>query len=173
MKRMLAIRKECTDIICPLIRGGLVKCLVTRVTMASPLPLRKAVWRHAQFFRREFHFDFEQYGYEGRETNPNHVAFLWIHPESVGMDDDWLAPIIGACCFRLREGDERAYWALQWIWMHPFFRRRGLLQIAWPDFCKEFGGFICEPPLSDAMKAFLAKNQPSGREARIHGSVEA
>ena len=126
------------------------------VNWKSPKPRRLAVYRMAQFFRREFHYDFVQYGYEGNESDdPHHAAYLWIPPHCIA---DWSAHCIGACCFRKRE--DGCMW-LQWIWIHPFFRRRGLLSAAWPKFKAAHGDFGLETPLSDAMQAFAKSMNPA------------
>jgi hypothetical protein len=149
---MYAVRPETTDIICPLISGDDLFNPI-RVTVKSPKSYRKAVYRIARFFKLEFNYDFVQYGYEGEDDDPNHVAFLWIHPEAIGYSKKFKVPCIGSCCFRLRKSS----YALQWIWLHPYFRRHGLLSSAWPKFVDEFGKFKIEQPLSDGMKAFLKK----------------
>jgi len=157
-KRYRLVDPEYTDIICPWVRGGLLGDDPARVTWKSPAPLRRAVYRLARYFQREFRYDFVQYGYEGREDDPDAVAFLWPHVEAVPGDDRFSFPVVGACCFRWRDwSDAPASWAFQWAWLHPYFRRRGLLSGAWPAFRAEFGGFVVEPPLSDAMAAFLRK----------------
>jgi hypothetical protein len=46
---------------------------------------------------------------------------------------------------------------MEWIWIHPYCRRQGLLSKAWPEFEKMFPGFEPDPPLSPAMQAFVAK----------------
>jgi hypothetical protein len=123
------------------------------VTLASPKTVRKAVWQLALYFKREFHYDFCQYGHEGNETDADAVAFLWTtnHPSRIDMQ---LA--VGACCFRLRgRHDGTRVFALQWIWFHPYKRSQGLLKRAWPYFRSRFGTFVVEQPLSHAMEAFL------------------
>lgn len=118
------------------------------VTMRSPLPYRRAVYELAVCFRREFEYDFVQYGYEGKEDDPDARAFLWIEP----IDDI----AIGGCCFRWRDwSDAPPGWALQWIWLHPYRRGHGLLTKAWPIFKKHFGEFVVERPLSYGMQSFL------------------
>ncbi|MCC3407861.1 MAG: hypothetical protein JGK17_20160 [Microcoleus sp. PH2017_10_PVI_O_A] len=150
---MRAIEPKTIDIVCPLISGNYLDNPI-KVTTKSPKTYRKAVYLIAQFFRREFGYDFTQYGYEGEETDPNSVAFLWIHPEAEGYSKEFKVPCIGACCFRLRPSG----YGLQWIWLHPYLRRQGLLSDTWPEFINEFGKFSVEHPLSDAMKAFLNKH---------------
>jgi hypothetical protein len=73
-RRDLSHEKGAFDIVCPLIPGegkGLI-----RVTIRSPKRLRKAVYLCAAYFRREFHYDFVQYGLDGDEDDPDHVAFV-------------------------------------------------------------------------------------------------
>src|SRR5262249_29041872 len=74
-------------------------------------------------------------------------------------------PVIGACCFRYRHDVEPLppgippdYYALQWIWFHPYERNRGHLSRALPYFQARFGRLIAEPPFSPAMNAFLHKH---------------
>lgn len=118
------------------------------VTLESPLAYRRAVYKMASFFRREFGYDFVQYGHEGEEDDPKARAFLWFD-----FDSDF---VIGSCCFRWREWiDHPASWALQWIWFHPYCRGHGLLTKAWPVFKNHFGEFAVEPPLSSGMRGFL------------------
>lgn len=117
----------------------------------SPRPHRRAVWRFAQFFKREGGYDFVQYGDDGDEDDPNHAAYLWLPPE---IDcPGWRVHCIGATCFRQRDYGM----AMQWVWLHPYYRRQGLLSKAWPEFLREHGAFDVEPPYSSAMMAFLQK----------------
>ena len=117
------------------------------VNIDSPKSHRIAVRKLAQFFRREFHYDFVQYDEDDGDSAC--VAYLWAAPDCIL--ENWRIHCIGACCFRHRE---KAY-ALQWVWMNPFFRCRGLLSEAWPRFEKAHGDFQIEPPLSYAMEGFL------------------
>lgn len=118
---------------------------------------RDAVERLAYYFRREFGYDFVQYNADegpGDERYPA-VAFLWASMRN-SFDDRDVA--VGATCFRWREWkDTPAGWAMQWIWLHPYVRRKGLLSAAWPALREAFGDFDVEPPLSPAMRMFLAK----------------
>ena len=156
MSDPLAIRPEAVNIVAPLIRGSRMPA-VQRVTTDSPRAHRRAVYRLADCCRREMRYGL-QYGYDGDEDDPDHVAFLWVHPEAVGMSWAFRVPCVGATCFRLRDEG----WALQWVWVHPFFRRRGLLSGAWPAFVREFGAFAVEGPLSAAMRGFVAKHAQGG-----------
>ena len=129
--------------------------LLIRVDCDSPLQHRKAVRKMAEFFHRESCYDFVMYGRGGKDTDPKHVAFLFL-PHEAGGVTDLRIPCVGGTCFRWREWtDSPPGYAMQWVWMHPFYRRKKLLSRAWPEFRKQFGDFHVEPPLSDAMKAFL------------------
>jgi hypothetical protein len=136
--------------------GDMSSSRLQPVDIGSPLRVRRAVYQLAQFFRREFEYDFVQYGYEGREEDESHRAFLWCSHREV----DNCA--VGACCFRVRDWMQEVGWkgwAMQWIWMHPYHRRQGLLTKSWPLFTKLFGKFDVEPPVSHAMEAFLQKHK--------------
>jgi GNAT superfamily N-acetyltransferase len=50
-------------------------------------------------------------------------------------------------------------WRMRWVWIHPFWRGKGILAKEWPRFVELFGAdFFPEPPLSVAMRAFLKKH---------------
>jgi hypothetical protein len=128
---------------------------VSLVLPGSPRTWRRAVYRMAQFFKWEGGYDFTQYGYDGQEDDWA-PAFVWHRGELDG--ERWSDTAFGACCFRWREWtDAPPGWALQWIWLHPYERSHGHLTAAWPFFRARFGDFLVEPPLSRAMKGFLAK----------------
>jgi hypothetical protein len=149
------------------------------VTWESPLKLRREVERFAIYFRREFNFDFQQFEATEKPKNqekpyaaylftnePNHYPRMWV----------------GACCFRWREFkgvDPR--WGMQWMWLHPYYRGKGILSRAWDKFHELHGNFFCEPPFSPSMEAFLRKRgkcilcwQPlDAPEKVVCGSCEA
>src|SRR4051794_30362203 len=113
MRHPLAIRPDTVNIVAPLIRSAASRVLV-RVTTRSPLAHRRAVYRLARYFRRELGYDAVPYGFEGREDDPDHVAFLWLHPESFALGEEFRVPCVGATCFRFRDHGR----ALQWVWLH-------------------------------------------------------
>ncbi len=156
MRYPLAIGPEAINIVPPLI-GGSHFPPVQRVTTESPRTHRRAVYQLAECCRREMRFAL-QYGFDGEEDDEDHVAFLWIHPEAVGLSWEFRVPCVGATCFRLRDEG----WAMQWVWLHPYFRRQGFLSDAWPEFVSEFGAFAVEGPVSEAMRGFLAKHRHEG-----------
>ena len=46
---------------------------------------------------------------------------------------------------------------LEFCWIDPFWRGRGLLKEAWPSFSKRFGAFDVSQPRSNAMQGFLSR----------------
>ena len=126
------------------------------VTTKSSKRLRRAVYDIAYLFKNELDFDFPQYGYKGQEEETSARAYLWWRSDCgyhTGLGR--LAIMFGACCFRDR-GD---HWGLQWVWVHPYERRKGHLSRAWPYFGERFGVFVPETPFSTAMVSFLKKQR--------------
>ena len=124
------------------------------VATKSPASVRKAVEQLGRYFRREFHYDFVPY------TSLVDVGRGRVYLWSVRTfhKHDMRELIVGACGFYWGEWDNHPHgWAMSWCWFHPYERRRGHLSRAWPYCLARFPGFICEPPLSDAMTKFLLK----------------
>ena len=121
--------------------------LAAVVTAKSNMALRVAAENCATFFLIEHGYarQFDRYDEE------NYLAYLWGEPA------EGRVAIYGACCFRFRQYEAGGSYAMQWIWLHPYARRRGHLTAAWPYFRKRFGAFVVEPPYSDGMEAFLAR----------------
>ncbi|MCK4120398.1 hypothetical protein ACI2UK_27030 [Ralstonia nicotianae] len=128
----------------------------------APIVLLRAVEKLARYFKRELGFDFVQF--EAAETPgaPDFVpyeAYLFHELARDKLTENQPAPqrVVGACCFRWREWEGREPgWSLDWVWMHPYFRRRGHLNGAWPSFQKRYGHeFHIAPPLSIEMQAFI------------------
>jgi len=127
--------------------------------------LRRAVYQVALYFKREFRYDLVQYGVDGHETDEQSRAFLWLDMDRPAYRGSTrVFAVIGACCFRLREWtDAPPDWVLQWVWFHPYARRRGLLRKSWEHFRERFGDFFPEPPLGRAMDAFI-DSLPEGQQ---------
>jgi hypothetical protein len=130
--------------------------LIAVVGPKSPLILRRAVQQIAHYFQREMHYDFLQYN---AADNFEHTAFLWTAPGTIlekrGTDFN---EIIGGCCFQPQKfKDIGRVESLQWIWIHPYKRHKGLLLKAWPYFEQRFGKFFVDPPYSAGMEKFLTE----------------
>ena len=125
------------------------------VTWKSPLKLRREVERFAIYFRREFSYDFQQFEATEQPKNQEepYASYLFTN-ERNHCPHVW----VGACCFRWREVENlEPRWAMQWMWLHPYYRGKGILSRAWDKFHELHGNFFCEPPFSPAMEAFLRK----------------
>ena len=44
---------------------------------------------------------------------------------------------------------------LQFCWIHPFHRNKGLLKKQWPKLLKSYGPFLVSPPKTNQMQGFL------------------
>jgi hypothetical protein len=111
------------------------------------------------------------YGFDGKDDPGKHTAFMFIHPEATELED-FRVPVIGAACFRWREYlDHDHCWIMNWVWLHPYFRRQGILQYHWDYFLKKFGDFHFEYPVSNAMKNFLIKNNCVHRASGLHQAI--
>ncbi|WP_421445827.1 GNAT family N-acetyltransferase [Agrobacterium tumefaciens] len=112
----------------------------------SPKWKRQEVYERSRLFRREFGYDFVQWSVE---HDPDAIGFLFADEEG---------RIVGACSFRTQPEWNGRRWRLYWIWLCPSARRSGRLGHQWERFTQRFGIFDIEPPVSEAMKAFLIKN---------------
>jgi hypothetical protein len=128
-------------------------CLV-QVLPNSPMLLKKEVERFAYYFKRELHYDFPQFE---AADNGEYTAYLFAN-EANRYPRVWA----GACCFRTRAytdvGLNSPIQALQWMWIHPYCRARGILKECWPTLRKNHGDFFQELPISPAMLGFLLKH---------------
>ena len=126
------------------------------VNIQSSSKLKKFVYRIAVYFRREFGYDFVQYS--ENEDDLTHRAFLFLSRAGDKYYDKDINRILGGGCFRRRQyKDCPDSYALQWLWIHPFMRRKGILTKALNEFMNKFEQFKVEAPLSFEMKSFLEK----------------
>jgi hypothetical protein len=133
------------------------------ITRQSPLKLRKQVEVFAIYFRREFDYAIREF--DAREKDP-YTAYLFPDP--------YARVWIGACCFR---PESYAYDVdsdtLRWIWLHPYYRMKGVLTEAWPFFRANHGDFFIEPPLSPGMLHFVLRYNRRSRFLRYYQKLVA
>jgi hypothetical protein len=144
----------------------------TLVTTESPYSLRRCVETLAYYFKRELHFDFSQFEASESPTDSWYVPYeVWaFHDEAIDEArnlHDEPRRVIGAACFRRRANGHTISWALQWVWFHPYERRRGHLTRCWQLFLRRYGAFDVERPLSDAMMRFLSKHADDHSESSL------
>src|SRR6266481_7355689 len=91
-----------------------------KVNRESEIRIRKEVERFAYYFKREFNYDFPQYSVNDKTY---YTAYLFTNGENQ-YPHVW----IGACCFRSRNYADLGLQceALQWVWIHPYFRTKGI-----------------------------------------------
>jgi len=123
------------------------------VTAGSKKPVMKAAAKLSRFFQRELGCDFAPYSdcESIRRSDGIFIVTTTDHTTEPVMD-------IGVGLFVFRYDAELAgRYCFCAAWLHPFLRRCGLLDSCWELFRRKFGDFLCENPVSPAMKAFLAK----------------
>lgn len=137
-----------------------------RVGQNSPLWMHGAVLERAFEFKREFRYDFVQWD-GSKVTRAGEEWEGWLFAA------DSEGTIAGACAFMNRVAAVAVPdWSLQWVWLAPKFRRSGFLETRWEEFLKLYGDFDIEPPLSDAMQAFVRKHGTEKQKAALSAPEE-
>jgi hypothetical protein len=121
------------------------------IPATDDMRLRKVVETFGKYFKRELGFDFAPFvakpsaQYPG---GPTVEVVLFDAKKPLAT-----FPIAaGTAGLSTAEGQR---W-LDWIWIRPFQRGKGLAQQAWADLDSTYGTmFKIQPPLSPAMEAFL------------------
>lgn len=113
-----------------------------------------AVEQLARYFQREFNYDFLPYtvGEHMHEGDSRIQPYLFFSSQEY---NDIVARPIGACGFMLPRDYEHC--VMNWVWMHPYARRKGHLTKVWPYFRRRYEDFRIMTPLSESMDAFLKK----------------
>ena len=121
------------------------------VYVKSLTALREHVERFARYFLREMNTGGIQFNAAETEKTWGYVpykAFLFARE----------GHFVGAACFRYRDYEDKGNpWVFDWIWICPFWRRRGVLAQSWPDINAQVGRFRLAHPVSPHMQAFLSK----------------
>lgn len=120
-------------------------------------PLFNEVYKIAKYFAKELNYDRVPFDLMGILPSPYRVfLFTEIDIDEETAGNKKTQRIYGACLFsELLTKDGKKYWVLNWIWLHPFFRHRGLLKEKWTYFQDTFGDFLIDKPVSPSMEEFL------------------
>jgi hypothetical protein len=141
----------------------------TVVDQGSSKRQRQAVDVAFRYFCREFRNQVVPYDRKALTGPDQHRAYLWVDKhEYVWHHHKKVYPVIGACCFHLREYKgvlppevpARCY-ILDWAWFHPYERRRGHFSKALPYFLERFQRLIADDPACLETDALLKANGPS------------
>lgn len=130
------------------------------VRTSSPIDTRNALERFARYFKAEFHYDNVQYFAD--EHNNDCIGFLFTESalDIVTYEHEQMPTrCSGGCCFRKEKWEDGYKWVLYWVWLHPFFRNKGVLSKHWKYFQEHFGDFIVWPPISKTMQSFIDKEK--------------
>jgi len=129
--------------------------------------------RYARYFRREFGYDFAQYCADDMNDPRDTQTWLWTSWEYEGYR------VLGAGCCRWRTYTNlsESFWGLQWVWLHPYARHKGLFTAAWPILLRQYSRLHLEPPVSIAVQ-HIVRNTPTrtltatnGHELMLHQAM--
>jgi hypothetical protein len=167
---------RCQHLDSELIVNGIaaIECgISTVVDQGSSKRQRKAIDVAFRYFCREFRNQVVPYDRKALTGPDQHRAYLWVDKhEYVWHHHKKVYPVIGACCFHLREykgflppGVPARCYILDWAWFHPYERRRGHFSKASPYFLARFQRLIADDPTSLETDALLKANGLSVRSA--------
>jgi hypothetical protein len=123
------------------------------VSPRSPIKVREATELIACYFRREKEYDFIQYSAREKPDSKDRI-FIFTRPT---IEEKNL--VLGAIVFRWITYNNflPSQWSLNWVWLHPFLRNKGILTDFWPFFVELYGDFNIESPISKSLWHLLKK----------------
>ena len=130
----------------------------TKVTVKSSHHQKKAVEVISKHFRREMNYSTVQFSAKEKENDLDftpYEAYLF-HKERYNLIHQYKpneVVCLGGCCFY----KNNETWDLHWVWIHPYFRNRGILSELWPKFIQKYGNFGIEEPISLQMQKIINK----------------
>lgn len=139
----------------PLLYADKPTVLRTLIPATHDMRLRELAEVFGKYFKRELGFDFAPFiaeaGSQGGDATEIDVVLFDAQRVLATF------PIAaGAAGLSVHDGER---W-LNWFWIHPFERGRGLADKAWDDLEEVYGKeFKIEPPLSPAMEKFLTHRE--------------
>ena len=127
-------------------------CGFTELLSGHSWKHKRALRKFSEYLTIENGYDFPCY-HGGRIADDGKFRpFLWV--ESLYNSDFDLAFGGGA----MRETNGK--WCLEWVWIHPFKRRKGVLTATWPNLKNYYGDFLVNRA-SEPMRRFLEKQGQS------------
>lgn len=109
----------------------------------SKLKLKEILHRAARCFTKKFNYG-PAYEYSYRNSE-EYSAALFIDGSN----------IIGGCAIHYNYKNVPDLHGLQWVWLHPDYRRSGVFKRFWNDYVKELDSIAIESPISVDMIAFI------------------
>ncbi len=129
---------------------------IIEIDKHSDIDLHEEVYTIAKYFKEELNYDSIPFNPFGQLFEEYKVLLFTEEALDVYRKGPMPHRIYGGCLFsKMKFKEDNDYWALEWIWFHPFFRNRGNLKKNWIQLEKSFGNFIIKKPISNDMKAFL------------------
>jgi hypothetical protein len=139
------------------------------VDKKSDIDLHREVFKIAKYFSEDLNYNtippYPPLGVRDKD----HTALLFTtEATDLGKAESMSYRIFGSCLFRRQHFTEAEdCWVLEWIWFHPFFRRKGNLTKYWAYLERKFGDFLINEPESNDMVAFLDRTDPNNKHVRL------
>ena len=116
------------------------------------------------YFKREMRYDLAPYSAESRSYH--NFAYLIAEHQGIHCRDPkaniyHAIGAIGITC------DDAEPHILEWAWLHPYVRRRGIMKCAWSLLEKRHPEFNLRSPLSNSMEAFVKGVDPLGKHRLV------
>ncbi|HHX8566615.1 hypothetical protein NB476_12845, partial [Vibrio sp. RM-44-3] len=138
----------------PIIKQSLGQGGLFSITRSSPRAHKEALEKLALYFMREEGYTNLQF-VAGEVSNPEYhgFAFTELALDAFGEElAEMPTRLLGGGCFRKRSFADGEHWVLDWVWIHPYARNKGLFSNHIDYFKETFGNFYPEFPISKAMK---------------------
>jgi hypothetical protein len=139
------------------------------VDKKSDIDLHREVFKIAKYFSEDLNYNtippYPPLGIKNTED----IALLFT-AEAIDLDktEPMSYRIFGSCLFsRQHFTNDKDCWALEWIWFHPFYRKKGNLQKYWAYLELNFGDFLIMDPDSNDMVVFLDRIDPKNKHLRL------
>jgi len=134
------------------LRGRLPRAIEHWVIPSEiPHESRLVLERIGYFLKREEDLDFPPYSASLLVDNE------FGHIFSVPFTEETSRPIGGASFSKKRWNDGKEGFLMDWIWFHPYYRRKGILSAAWATLVADYGQFPVSLPCSPVMALFREK----------------
>ena len=153
--------KDKYTIILPIIKESIGNGGLLDITKSSPREHLEALEKLARYFKLESKYDGIQFcANEHIGTHVEYHGFVFTESAFSAMEEgDTITPtrFLGGGCFRKRGPKDAEYWCLDWVWLHPYARNKGLFSQQIKYFKETFGDFVPEAPISETMRHIYFK----------------
>jgi hypothetical protein len=124
-----------------------------RIDETSPRWLHRIVYRCAVAPKRDEGYDFPQWREDGPPRASRGGRERDLH--ALLLVEDGIIPVGAVSFSRIDWKDSAPGWHMNFAWAADDWRRKGVMSRRWLGWRSTYGDFTLDPPLSDAMRAFV------------------